>query len=176
MIASTTDSTHIEGGNAKSSVSNPDIRPHAHPVFESFFRWQHQLAQEVLFNGFNLVDTMPYWVEKSWCNVHLNGGYTKAHAHGMSALSIVAYIDLPENSGYLEVKDPHYDLKNIHKRNNTDTDEDEWAVIPAVTGDVIFFPGWLQHRTQPNSSDKERWIVSTNYVNHRYMNFDQLGQ
>jgi uncharacterized protein (TIGR02466 family) len=123
-----------------------------------------------------VTNAAPHWLEKSWCNVHLNGGYTKAHCHGTSTLSMVAYIELPVDSGYLQVKDPWYDLKNILEKNNGDTDEEQWAVVPAITGDVIFFPGWLQHRTQPNTTDRERWVISTNYTNHQYLTFDNIQE
>ena len=31
-----------------------------------------------------------------------------------------------------------------------------------VEGDIIFFPGWLSHRSQPNQSNEERIVMGLN--------------
>jgi ectoine hydroxylase-related dioxygenase (phytanoyl-CoA dioxygenase family) len=42
-----------------------------------------------------------------------------------------------------------------------------WKQIPAVSGDVILFPGYLRHRTQANKNPNEkRWVLTTNYMNY----------
>jgi uncharacterized protein (TIGR02466 family) len=155
----------LEEGDARSSVYNQQLPPHGHPAFKDFYDWQHKVAQYVMFDQLKLMSSMPYWISNSWVNCHNKGGTTLSHAHGMCALSITAYLQLPKDGGYIEFKDPHFDLRSIHTHNNDEKSLFEWREVSAVTGDVLFFPGWLQHQTQPNQSDKERWVCTTNYVN-----------
>lgn len=161
----------LEEGDARSSVYNQQLPPHGHPAFREFYQWQHQIAQYVLFEKFKLMPSTPFWISNSWVNRHGKGGTTLAHSHGMCALSIAAYLQMPDNGGYIEFKDPHFDIRSVHTYNNEEKSLFEWRDVPAVTGDVLFFPGWIQHQTQPNQSEQDRWVLTTNYVNvqHRPM-------
>ena len=38
----------------------------------------------------------------------------------------------------------------------------EWEPIEVKTNDVIFFPGWLRHKTEKNNSDENRYVMSAN--------------
>jgi len=156
----------LEIGKAWSSVLNQNNAPHKHPVFKDFYEWQHEIAVEILFGQLKLESYMPFWIPNSWVNLHKKGGYTYPHAHGMCSLSIAAYLSLPENGGFIEFKDPHYDLRSIQRK--IDGSLEEYQPVPAVTGDVLFFPGWLQHMTQANGSDEDRWVLTTNYGNIEY--------
>jgi ectoine hydroxylase-related dioxygenase (phytanoyl-CoA dioxygenase family) len=75
-------------------------------------------------------------------------------------MAAAAYLNMPENGGYFECKDPLEDLKGFYYH---DTNDWMWKEIPVVSGDVLIFPGWLKHRTQPNNSDEERWVITTNF-------------
>ena len=35
--------------------------------------------------------------------------------------------------------------------------------MPARTGDLVIFPGWLNHETSVNESDDDRIIIGANY-------------
>ena len=35
--------------------------------------------------------------------------------------------------------------------------------IKVKTGDLVIFPGWVDHKSLPNQSDEERVIIGTNY-------------
>ena len=156
---------YLESGNAYTSVGNQYVSPHVHPAFQDFFNWQHSRALEIIKNHYRLTQDVEYVVGNSWTNLHKQGGQTKEHCHGMSAISTVAYIKLPKNSGNTEFKDPHFNLRSLHERSDFDQGLSEWCEIPAEEGDVLFFPGWMQHRSQPNLALEDRWILSTNYVN-----------
>jgi len=161
----------LELGDVRSSVNNQIIPPHKHPVLKELFDWQHEIAAKVMFEQFGLLDNFPYWISNSWVNVHPNGGETREHAHGLCSLSIAAYVNMPENGGFIEFKDPHFELKSLHKKHEEHLAE--WRAVPAVTGDVLFFPGWLQHRTQANQSNEDRWVCTTNYTSVQYRKLPQ---
>jgi hypothetical protein len=134
---------------------------------ENGFVWLGHACFFMRINGVNLI-TDPVFEKLS----PFHKRYTTLPFH-INELPQIDYILLSHN---------HRDhlsgnsLKNILKKNNGDTDEEQWAEIPAITGDVIFFPGWLQHRTQPNTTDRERWVVSTNYTNHQYLTFNNIQE
>ena len=41
-----------------------------------------------------------------------------------------------------------------------------WKEIPVQTNDVLVFPGWLKHKTQPNNTNEDRIVLSVNYESH----------
>lgn len=166
---------YLESGEARSSVSNQHTPPHCHPAFEDYFLWQNNQAEQIIKNQYKLAENLNYIVGNSWVNVHERTGKTKPHSHGLAALSTVAYIKLPANSGYTEFKDPHFDLRSLHERSDGDQGLLEWAPVPVVSGDVLFFPGWMQHRSQENTVNHSRWILSSNYINFRLLETYSLG-
>ncbi len=103
------------------------------------------------------------FVSENWINRHPKGAWTREHHHQNGAFATVAYLDLPPNSGFLEIKNP---LENLKKGETIDgnywTDERNWGQIECETGDVLVFPGWLSHRTQKNQTDNNRYVLSTN--------------
>jgi uncharacterized protein (TIGR02466 family) len=170
MLSTASRPSHLETGMAFSTLSNQTMCPHRHPAFQDFFKWQQVAAEDIILNQLKLTNAFDYVVGNSWANVHHNTGKTKPHSHGLSALSCVAYIDLPVDGGFTEFKDPHYDLRSLHERSDSDTGLTEWCAIDVTVGDVLFFPGWLQHRSQPNNSSQKRWIISSNYVSFQNLN------
>jgi ectoine hydroxylase-related dioxygenase (phytanoyl-CoA dioxygenase family) len=71
---------------------------------------------------------------------------------------------MPDNGGFIQFRDPLEYSKGFYMK-NYDDEMFGWKTIPAVTGDVLFFPGYLRHRTQPNKNTNEkRWVLTTNYI------------
>jgi uncharacterized protein (TIGR02466 family) len=175
ILSMSTGETMLETGAARSSVSNQALPPHHHQMFADFFNWQDTIAQKIIKDHLMLSQQYDYVVGNSWVNLHGNTGKTVAHCHGLAALSTVAYIRLPDNSGLTEFKDPWFDLKSLHERSDSDVGLKEWASVNAIEGDVLFFPGWLQHRSQPSNSSNNRWILSSNYINFRMLDSLNLG-
>lgn len=155
--------SHLEKGNAKSSVADQDYAPHTAPEFADFFAWVYPKATDIIHNKFFYSNEYDYYIGNSWINMHGFSGNTIQHNHGMSSLSIVAYLKVPENSGFTEFKDPFYDFKNLHEQR--DDLLMEWVPVPVEEGDVLMFPGWLPHRSGTNQTTSERWILSANFIN-----------
>jgi hypothetical protein len=128
----------IDGGN--SSVFNLQNQPH---------KWK-------------LLKEFGYYYGNSWVNVHPKGGVTTEHSHGSTVMVAAAYLQLPEKSGYIQFKDPLEYLKSFHSRKPEYVGD--YHTIPAKTGDVFLFPGWLKHRTEYNKSNLDRWVLTTNIL------------
>ena len=121
---------------------------------------------------------MEYFVANSWVNVQGNGGHTTVHNHANVFMVATAYLNLPKNGGFFECVDPlEYNKSNQYH----DDPNWMWKEVPAITGDVLVFPGWLKHRTQVNnahsklliddngvgheeSSSEDRWVLTTNFT------------
>ena len=72
---------------------------------------------------------------------------------------IVLYLDVPPNSGNLEVHNPlFYHWEGTKRIGGSNT----WTKVPVKTGDVIIFPGWLLHRTEKSATDTPRITINTN--------------
>ena len=153
---------YLEQGNAASSVANAnEIKPHQHPDFQQFYKWVKPIADNIMFKKWKLSKDFDYKIVNSWVNVHGEGGMTEIHDHGPTTLVITAYLNLPENGGFIQFKDP-LEYHHAHLIKEFDTELGSWRTLPAKTGDVVMFPGWLRHRTQPNKSKEKRWVLTTN--------------
>jgi len=94
--------------------------------------------------------------------LHVPGGSTPLHHHGPSVVAISTYLNQPENSGYIEFKNP-LEYHNTCYPYPIDDEISNWKEVKTKTGDVVMFPGWLRHRTQQNRSNENRWVLTTNY-------------
>jgi len=108
------------------------------------------------------------YIERSWINVHYKDGYTEEHLHHGVDVACVCYLKVPDNSGGLQIKNPLSAYDTSEPKVDTYYYEGkDWVTIDVKTNDVIFFPGWLLHRTEPNKVDEGRYVMS---LNVRHMN------
>ena len=159
LIETTPRGVILEEDNGKSSVYNKKS-PHLMKEFADFYKWVNPIVNHIIVNEWGYSPDINYGPVQSWVNVHGKGGITTEHSHGQTQLVIATYLDLPEDGGYIEYKDPLEYQKGVHYRKNETNWK--WNEVKAKTGDVLMFPGWLIHRTQPSNSLNERWVLTTN--------------
>jgi len=147
----------LESGAAFSTVTAPFDPPHSWPELIDFRKWlQEPLDFVWQHHNFKQYNTS---VMNSWINIHKKSGVTLEHNHSHTPLVITAYLKLPTDSGFIEFRDP----LEYHKTNTPITPEEElWKAIPCETNDILIFPGWLKHRTQPNLTDNDRIVLTMN--------------
>ena len=104
----------------------------------------------------------PLHISESWINVHNKGGWTEEHDHQLSVIALGCYLNVPENSGRLLIKTPMQAYKYSEPLHPDYWNGMEWEAIDVKTNDVIFFPGWLRHKTEKNTSDESRYVMSAN--------------
>lgn len=170
LQASTDSNTNLEVGDAQSTVANQNNAPHRHAAFLDFFDWMQATSNHIV-RQWNLDTTNQFYIGNSWINRHGPNGETISHNHGFSSLSCVAYISLPDQSGFTQFQDPHYALKNLHETSLLQ----EYYAVPVKQSDVLFFPGWLTHKSEKNHSIEDRVILSANVVNFTLTKFFTLG-
>mgnify|MGYP003333825085 FL=1 len=154
--------------NGHTSQSNV-LKPHEIPEFAPFYSWLMScipsIAQVCIGKESDQMlkdnnSAMDYYVSNSWVNVHNKNGITGEHNHACTSIVVAAYLNMPENGGNFLCKDPleyHKAMLPVHSAHL-------WRQIPTISGDVLVFPGWLIHKTQPNLSDQDRWVLTTNLM------------
>tara|TARA_B100001996_G_scaffold352500_1_gene313223 strand:- start:28 stop:741 length:714 start_codon:yes stop_codon:yes gene_type:complete len=142
-------------------------QPHEWPEFDDFRGFVLRSVTEVL-RKWNCDPGVKRDVSRSWINVHPQGAYTMEHNHHGVLMAVAAYLNVPKNGGNLLVKNPLTPYKfgePMHRTYFSEAegrDGMEWSSVPVETGDVLFFPGWLNHKTEENSSTENRFVMSWN--------------
>jgi hypothetical protein len=83
-------------------------------------------------------------IDSWWFNVNIPGEYTGWHSHSRWARVGVLYISVP--AGLIEFK----------------KGEAYWTESPQA-GDLLVFPGSLEHRVRPNTSSNVRISIAFNF-------------
>jgi uncharacterized protein (TIGR02466 family) len=117
-----------------------------------------------------------YWAElgykgypkiiETWANKYPTGSFIDRHNHSPVPITVSFYLKKVNNSGNLCFINPldtllkHQpfteltDRNNYHKLFNYEVDVNE--------GDVVMFPGWLNHETLVNNNADDRIIIGSN--------------
>ena len=162
--------TPEKNGGVTSVVLDQDPNypmPHCWPEFDDFGKFVLRTSRDVV-HKWHCNPACERAVAKSWINVHPQGAYTMEHNHHGVLMAVAAYLHVPKNGGNLLVKNPLTPYKAgepIHRTYFSESEGRnglEWTSIPVETGDVLFFPGWLNHKTEKNSSKENRFVMSWN--------------
>lgn len=157
ILNSVKENSLLEKGDALSTVSLNKNQPHTWPELADFQYW---LGEKI--NGirkeYEFIENHST-VQHSWVNKHLKLGETLEHSHSHATFVVSCYISCPPGSGNIEFKDP----LEYHKHNFPVIPETSfYREVSCETNDVIIFPGWLKHRTQPNQTNQERIVITFN--------------
>lgn len=98
-------------------------------------------------------------------NKTLKGGSHPIHAHPKSLLSGSFYLKTSEDSSPIIFQDPRdyykYNYYPLVNRNISSTFSTE-VVVPAIEGDIMMWPSWLEHQVLVSESDSERIGIAFN--------------
>lgn len=124
------------------------------PVCDELRTWLLIQSQRV-WSLSNFAD-LPRFVHRSWVNLHPPGAWTEEHDHGQCHQNIVVYIKQPKNGGNIMFKDPlQYVFSGFPK-----IDRNGWTTLEVKQNDVLFFPGFLHHKTEINNSKEDRLVMT----------------
>ena len=89
----------------------------------------------------------------------------------------VYYLKQPEDGGNLLVYNP---LMNVHgyltkNPRGKYPGISQGATIKSREGEIIIFPSWLEHSTEPNKSDEDRIAISFNLTLEPYNGLGPIG-
>ena len=160
--------TMEKGGGTTSVVISREVPPHIWEEFEDFMPWFYERVNRI-WDLWHLTP-MNKMLSESWINVHPKGAWTAEHHHQNVTVACAAYLHVPEGSGRFMVKNPYsiYKLGEPLDYNYYDMEMD-WEYIDVQSNDVLFFPGWLTHKTETNKTDNNRYVMSLNVMGN-YVN------
>ncbi len=147
------------GGGWQSDNLNP-----VPPELAELFAEVQQRLEEV-HKAFTFNTAMRQVITEAWININQKGHFNYSHDHPGSLFSCVYYVKGGDDKGALEFKTP------ITPHTYTISDElvgsfnaftGHAMVIPPVTGDLLIFPAWLQHRVNMSQSDEDRISIAFN--------------
>lgn len=147
--------TGLEMDGGLSSSSDPNA-PHHWKEAQPFLNWLIEPGSQV-WQHWGFPDAA-LRVGASWANQHPKGAWTNEHQHRSVPMVAVLYVNQPDGGGNLEIADPLFYHWNYSFKPTYDT----WREIAVQTGDVLIFPGWINHRTQKNTSNDNRYVISFN--------------
>lgn len=114
----------------------------------------------------NALDIQKTKISNSWVNIMEKGGKVKMHHHNSSIVSAAYYPFLKSNSCDLYFKSPLY--TSINFTPNTSNGSEHFYEIFKLNikeNHLYLFPGWLEHFTEKNKSEK-RIVVSFNAASY----------
>ena len=144
--------------------------PHAWKEWEHFTTVWLPEQLENIWKAWRLEPAKKY-ISESWINEHPPGAWTEEHDHQNVTIAMGCYLNVPRDGGRLMIRNPLQTYKYSEPIHHTywdkspETGDDmSWAYIPVATNDVIFFPGWLRHKTEVNHNgwEQSRYIMSLN--------------
>lgn len=112
-------------------------------------------AIEVIFNEYLPQTQYSHWnmsLVESWVNVSAHGGFQDMHTHDFKEVVGVLYLDIPKNSGNIELA-PLVEFAQFHERES----------ITPYSGMFAIFPGYVRHRVTYNKSSQQRISLAFNY-------------
>ena len=95
-----------------------------------------------------------------WYNICPKGGYNEIHVHPGAFLSGVYYLKKPEKSGDINFHDPR--KGSMCSREPQHIARGSLQRVDTKAGDIIIFPGWLEHSVEPNFDEEDRISISFN--------------
>ncbi len=102
-------------------------------------------------------------ITNMWAIINIGGASNARHHHGNSDISAAYYVRAPENCGEIVFYDPRPAPVFSHPK-STKINQLNAMVnsISPVEGGLVLFPSYLDHSVNPNSSNKERIVISFN--------------
>jgi uncharacterized protein (TIGR02466 family) len=104
-------------------------------------------------------------VFEMWTNVYKKDSFIDMHSHSPIQMTASFYLQQPADGGNLAFEHPmmqlmkHQPYEHALIRYHSEAWEHD---VPVKTGDLVLFPGYLNHRTRPNQSDSDRIIIGAN--------------
>ncbi|MGC1302161.1 MAG: TIGR02466 family protein [Caulobacteraceae bacterium] len=100
---------------------------------------------------------------QSWINIHDKGGFNFLHMHEHSMLSGTFYLQTPEGSGGLVLRDPRPHVLSSFIKGAAPNAHSDVSVKPEP-GLIVLFPSWLEHFVEPHAAETPRISIPFNAI------------
>ena len=122
----------------------------------------HHYSRELLSDRWE-IDTID--IANMWVTIYPAGAYVPEHTHAKADVSGVFYVKAAGDCGDLVFRDPSWVAKTAcNNGESTFPIEGTRQRFKPSTGDLLLFPSWLPHYTEPNNTKEDRIIISFNLL------------
>jgi uncharacterized protein (TIGR02466 family) len=152
-----------QGGTTKPGQwqSGPDLD--RDPVFAGFAAFAMQAVRD-RFEAMRYRPS-PLAITGMWGNINVPGFTHSVHAHPNNFISGVYYVTAPQGAGGLVFHDPRKQHQVLVPALIEATPMNATATaLPAVEGQMILFPSWLEHYTEENRAEVPRVSIAFNLM------------
>jgi uncharacterized protein (TIGR02466 family) len=102
---------------------------------------------------------------QSWLTINKKNSFHHIHKHPNTFISVVYYINSMNGILHFDINQSplekgfnfEYKIKNYNIYNSS-----SWN-LPVNTGDIVIFPGWINHRSSPNNQNQDKILIGSNY-------------
>lgn len=105
-------------------------------------------------------------VYEMWANIYKHESFIEMHNHSPIHMTASFYLAHPINGGNIVFEHPN---ATVLKHQPYDVNQIRYTAfeqeISVTTGTLVIFPGYINHKTQPNMSTKDRIIIGSNICN-----------
>jgi len=117
-----------------------------------------------------------FYITQSWINGYRQHEFVGRHYHPNSIISGLFYIKNATNCK-INFYDPAYTKRELKMRRKNHTPYNTMlASVVVEDGDVILFPGWLEHSTTPNNNTTDRISLAFNvFAKGIYGEYEELN-
>lgn len=126
-----------------------------------------QLTDMVLFHSriywriLDIDERLSPRIDQCWSNIHKAESFTLQHSHSLMPMVGSFYLKAEKNSGDLILTNPaEYSITNIPFSRSIEQKIE--TSIKVKTGDLVFFPGYVRHKTGENFSGDDRIVITFN--------------
>jgi uncharacterized protein (TIGR02466 family) len=128
------------------------------PDFNEFFK----TIDNVIDEFFIRLDYDGLWqYENSWASIYPRGAYVDRHNHGTAHWSGVYYVEGPDDEARILFDDPkEYSLN--HEPHGVKFRGRMQCSFQPIPGQLLLWPGYVNHSSVPNNSTANRTIISFN--------------
>jgi uncharacterized protein (TIGR02466 family) len=151
----------MRGDGVCSYVSKRDL--HKNQEFTQIVQFIEHHAQ-IYHKKLKYSDAYTPKVCEMWFNVYKKESFIDSHNHAPIDMTATFYINKEPGIGNLVFENP---LSTILKYSPYPIDRNQYHLlfeeeIDTKAGDLIIFPGWMNHKTRPNLNDTDRIIIGAN--------------
>jgi uncharacterized protein (TIGR02466 family) len=135
---------------------------------ESYLHEDSTFVKKYLNYFTNELNFLPkFKVDHCWININYNGSYNISHCHPGSDLSLVWYIQTPNQCGDIEFENPNcFSRSNLNETIDLEVQEQYFQYdehqLPSIKNKCYVFPSDLRHLVEENKSNIERISMSAN--------------
>ncbi len=101
---------------------------------------------------------------EAWVNQHAKGGYNTFHNHSGALLSACYYLNVPQGSGGIVLRDPRAGAMLSPWQGSLRPNCGSEITITPQEGQLIIFPNWLEHGAEACQTSEPRISIPINAV------------